>query len=163
MLNPRAQALIEFYQMAMLPGEGTYVRELYRSAQATAEGLPTVSTIYGLYCVNPPSRSNFHRLTRDEVWSWYEGDPIDLFLLSPDGGSRSVTLGRDAEAGQIYQFTIPAGTWQAGRLQPGGSYALYGCTVAPAFTPDCFELGSRAELTAAYPGEAEHIAELTEN
>lgn len=162
MLNPRAEELIAFYRMRMLPGEGTYVRELYRSAQTTAEGLSSVSAIYGLYCIDPPSRSNFHRLTRDEVWSWYEGDPIDLFLLFPDGSGRKVTLGRDAQAGQVYQFTIPAGTWQAGRLQTGGSYALYGCTVAPAFTPDCFTLGARAELTAGYPAFKEIITELTE-
>lgn len=163
MIDPRAKELIQFYQMTMLPGEATYVAELYRSAQTTAEGLSAVSTIYGLYCVDPPSRSNFHRLTREEVWSWYEGAPIDLFLLLPDGSSRTVTLGCDAQAGQVYQFTIPAGTWQGGRLAKNGSYALYGCTVVPAFTPDCFELGVRAELTARYPQSADIIAALTEN
>lgn len=163
MIHPRAQELIDSYQMKMLPGEGTYIRELYRSAQTTQGDLSAVSTIYGLYCIDPPSRSNFHRLTRDEVWSWYEGDPIDLFLLFPDGSFRTVTLGRDAKAGQVYQFTIPAETWQAGRLQSGGSYALYGCTVAPAFTSDCFELGIRAELAAQYPGAVKAITELTES
>lgn len=163
MIDPRAQELIAFYQMKMLPGEGTYVRELYRSGQTAADGLSAVSAIYGLYCADPPSFSNFHRLTRDEVWSWYEGDPIELFLLFPGGGVCTVTLGRDAKAGQVYQFTIPAGTWQGGRLKDGGCYALYGCTVAPAFTPDCFELGRRAELTARYPGAVKIISELTGN
>lgn len=158
MRDSRAQELIAFYQMKMLPGEGTYVREFYRSGQTAAGGL---SAIYGLYCADPPSFSNFHRLTRDEVWSWYEGNPIELFLLFPDGSTRTVTLGRSVKTGQVYQFTIPAGTWQGGRLKDGGSYALYGCTVAPAFTPDCFELGRRADLTVRYPGAVKIIAELT--
>lgn len=163
MTNPRVEELITFYQMKMLPGEGTYVRELYRSGHTAAGGLAAVSAIYGLYCTDPPSFSNFHRLTRDEIWSWYEGDPIELFLLFPDGSARTVTLGRDAKAGQVYQFAIPAGTWQGGRLKAGGSYALYGCIVAPAFTPDCFELGRRAELAARYPDAVKIISELTEN
>lgn len=161
MMDSRAKELIDALQMKILPGEGTYIRELYRSA-GTAGELSALSTTYGLYCADPPSRSNFHRLSRDEAWSWYEGDPLDLFLLLPDGSTQTVTLGRNAAAGQAYQFTIPAGTWQAGRLRGNGGYALYGCTVAPAFTPDCFELGNRAALTAQYPGAAEIITELTE-
>lgn len=160
-MKNRAEELIRRYKMALLPGEETYVCELTRSTRTDGSGLPALSTIYGLYCTDPPSHSNFHRLTRDEVWSFYEGDPIDLYLLYPDGLTRRVTLGPDTAGGQVYQFTIPAGVWQGGRLSRGGSYALYGCTVAPAFTPECFLNGNRAELTAQYPAWKEVIAELT--
>jgi predicted cupin superfamily sugar epimerase len=160
-VNDRARELIRAYRMRLLPGEDTYVCELYRSAQTGADGLSALSAIYGLYCTDPPSHSNFHRLTRDEVWSHYEGDPIELFLLYPDGQTRRVVLGPRAEEGQVYQFTVPAGVWQGGRLVPGGVYALYGCTVAPAFTPECFRLGSRRELSGQYPSLAEVIAALS--
>ena len=160
-MKNRAEELIRLYGMTMLPGEGTFVRELYRSAQTDGAGRAALSTIYGLYSADPPSRSNFHRLTRDEVWSFYEGDPIELFLLYPDGRSARAALGPDPAAGQVYQLTIPAGVWQGGRLAEGGRCALYGCTVAPAFTPDCFRLGNRAELTRGYPSMREIIAALT--
>jgi len=159
-MKDRAAELIEFYQMTMLPGEGTFVREVYRSEQTDAAGLPTFSTIYGLYCTEPPSRSNFHRLTRDEVWSHYEGDPIELFLLYPGGRTRRVVLGRNTAEGEVCQYTVPAGVWQGGRLAENGRYALYGCTVAPAFTSDCFELGNSTELMKAYPNRKEVIAAL---
>ncbi|MCI2056963.1 MAG: cupin domain-containing protein [Oscillibacter sp.] len=160
-MNQRAKELIEHFQMKMLPEEFTYLRELYRSSQRTAEGLATVTTTYGVYCTDPLSHSLFHVLTRDEVWSFYEGDPIELYLLYPDGSSRTVTLGRDFSAGQVYQFTIPAGVWQGGCLRSGGEYALYGCTVAPGFTPDCFTAGKAADLIARYPDQAEIIRKLT--
>lgn len=160
-MHERARELIRFYQMRLLEEEGTYLCELYRSRQTTGDGLSTLSTIYGLYCNDPPSHSNFHVLTRDEVWSHYEGDPILLYLLYPDGATRQVVLGSDAGKGQVYQFTIPAGVWQGGCLAPDGAYALYGCTVAPAFTPECFQAGDRAALTARYPAFREVIARLS--
>lgn len=160
-MNERAWELIRTYRMHMLPEEDTYLCELYRSEQKTESGLSTVSTTYGLYCNDPPSHSNFHRLTRDEVWSHYEGDPIYLYLLYPDGTNRRVVLGRDTSHGQVYQYTIPAGVWQGGCLAEGGSYALYGCTVAPAFTPSCFQNGSRAALTSQYPELKSVIERLT--
>lgn len=160
-MNERARELITFYQMHMLPEEDTYLCELYRSEQRIGDNLSTVSTTYGLYCSDPPSHSKFHRLTRDEVWSHYEGDPIELYLLYPDGSTRKVVLGRDIARGQVYQYTIPAGVWQGGCLAEGGGYALYGCTVAPAFTPDCFQVGDRAELTARYPKLRPVIRRLT--
>ena len=161
-MKQRAKELVEQFSMTMLPVENTFLRELYCSSQKTAEGLPTVTTTYGLYCREPLSHSCFHVLTRDEVWSFYEGDPIQLYLLYPDGSGKTVTLGRDLAAGQVYQYTIPAGVWQGGRLAPGGEYALYGCTVAPGYTPECFTGGQRAELTARYPAYAAIIRDLTE-
>ena len=80
----------------------------------------------------------------------------EIFAIAGVSGNGQVELA-DAIAGmlkihgQVYQYTIPAGVWQGGCLAGGGSYALYGCTVAPAFTPSCFENGNRAALIARYP------------
>ncbi len=144
--------------MEMLEAEGTYVKQVYAGENAAADApAPAVTCMYGLYSDDPPSLSLFHRLTVDEVWSWYEGDPLELFLLKPDGSSERVVLGPDTGRGELYQFTIPAGTWQAGRLVPGGSFCLYGCTCVPGFTPECFTPGSRAQLAKAYPRDEETI------
>ena len=149
-MDSEIRALIERYDLQPLPVEGTLFAQTYCSAASTA--------IVALYAADPPSRSLFHRLTADEVWHAYAGDPFRLVLLHPDGTSEDVVMGRGA--GQHVQFTIPAGTWQAGELLPGGRYALFGCTVAPAFTPGCFEGGVAAELLARYPARADDIGRL---
>jgi predicted cupin superfamily sugar epimerase len=146
------RALIDRFKLRPLPIEGTLYAETYRSAAGTA--------MIGLYSIEPPSRSCFHRLTHDEVWHAYAGDPFRLVLLSPGGGSAEVVMGRDVAAGQHVQYTVPAGTWQAGELLPGGRYALFGCTVAPGFTPECFEAGPAEPLLAGWPARADDIRRL---
>ena len=133
--------------MAPLPVEGTLFAETYRSDAGTAG--------VGLFCEDPSSRSLFHRLTFDEVWHFYEGDPLRLVLLHPDGSDEEVILGHD-----VVQHVVPAGVWQAGEVVPGGAWAFYGCTVAPPFTFDCFEAGEVAELLLAYPQRAADIERL---
>ena len=81
-------------------------------------------------------------------------------LLHPDGTDEVVTLGPDPLHGHRVQFVIPAGTWQAGELQPGGEWALFGCTMAPGFTGTCFEGGTATALVATHPQRAADIDRL---
>jgi predicted cupin superfamily sugar epimerase len=39
----------------------------------------------------------------------------------------------------------------------GGRYSLFGCTMAPGFTGDCFEGGTRNGLLKMYPDRADDI------
>ena len=151
-MEPEVRALIDRYGLRPLPVEGTLFAETYRSSTSTA--------IVALYSLDPPSRSNFHVLTHDEVWHAYAGDPFRFILLHPDGSSEEVVMGRDAGAGQHVQFTVPAGTWQAGELMPGGRYALFGCTMAPGFTPDCFRASPAGPLIARWPRREDDILRL---
>ena len=146
------RALIERFDLRPLPVEGTLFAETYRSEHATA--------IVALYAADPPSRSCFHVLTFDEVWHFYAGDPFRLVLLYPDGSSEEAVMGRDLAAGQRVQLTIPAGTWQAGELLPGGRYALFGCTMAPGFTPECFRASPAEALIPRWPARADDIRRL---
>jgi predicted cupin superfamily sugar epimerase len=151
-VEEEVRALIERFALRPLPVEGTLFAETYASAHATA--------IVALYSIDPPSRSTFHMLAHDEVWHAYAGDPFRLVLLHPDGSSEDVVMGRDVRAGHRVQFAVPAGTWQAGELLPGGRYALFGCTMAPGFTPDCFTGGHTAALVARWPGREADIRRL---
>ena len=165
-MNPAKEAieeLVRHYGLSPLPVEGTLVRGTYQSAQKDSEGRSTVSTMMGLYCESPQSLSCFHRLDYDEVWHFYEGDPLELHLLYPDGSTQTVVMGRDRQKGQLCQFVIPAHVWQGGCIVPGGAYALFGCTVAPAFTPSCFEAGLCDELIKAYPDKEAVIRKLSVN
>jgi hypothetical protein len=148
--------------------EGGYFRETFRSSGIIpASGLPpeynsqrNLSTaIY--YMLTPDSASMMHRLVSDEVYHFYLGDPVTMLLLYPGGQSETVTLGHDIAAGQLVQGVVPAGVWQGSFLQSGGQYALLGCTVAPGFDFEDFELGDRQKLMADYQDRAELITRLT--
>jgi predicted cupin superfamily sugar epimerase len=114
----------------------------------------------GMYAHDPLSHSLFHRVPHDEVWHFYGGDPIRLVLLQPDGRVDEVRLGPDIVAGHLVQFVVPAGVWQAGELEPGGTYGLFGCTMAPGFTGAGFEGGRRSELLASHPAARVDIDRL---
>ena len=131
-MNARAAELIRGLQLKPHP-EGGFYRETFRSAAlVTADQRPTrnaLTTIYFLLAAG--SFSAWHRVLSDEVWHWYEGEPLELLLAPPDFSSvQKHQLGPIA-GGTEPVMTVPAHWWQAAR--PQGSYALCGCTVAPGF------------------------------
>jgi predicted cupin superfamily sugar epimerase len=152
--------IIEHFQFERIPLEGTLYRRTYTSEKEFKDGVAAGTAIIGLYCKDPESSSKFHRVSREETWHFYKGDPFNLFLLYEDGSSAVVTMGADVLSGQLVQFTVPAGVWQAGCLLPDSEYALFGCTVTPGFTGDCFELALAADLIAKYPDKRELIGKL---
>jgi predicted cupin superfamily sugar epimerase len=105
-----------------------------------------------------------HRLRSDEMWHFYQGDPLELYVIEPTGAAQVYTLGADIEAGQTHQVVVEAGCWFGARLKPGAEtqgYALVGCTVSPGFDYSDFELASAAQLTREYPQHRAFIAALT--
>lgn len=160
MIGPTARQLVEHLDMAQLPVEATYFASTYRSVEDTETGGPVGTAMIGLYSNDPPSRSLFHRLTFDEVWHFYRGDPLRLVLLHPDGSSADVVMGPDILAGQVVQYVVPAGVWQAGELVTGGEWALFGCTMAPGFTGTCFEGGRIMDLLDTHPDRQADIRRL---
>ena len=159
-MHPMARQLVNHYGMEPLPVEGTWFVSTWRSDEELPGGGPVGTAMLGLYCDDPPSRSLFHRLTFDEVWHFHGGDPIRLVVLHPDGTDADIVLGGDPLAGQRVQHRIPAGSWQAGELMPGGQWALFGCTMSPGFTGTCFEGGRRSVLLGSHPGRAADIERL---
>ena len=146
--------------MTPLPVEATFFAQTYRSDATAGPGVPAGTAGIGLFCNDPPSRSLFHRLDHDEVWHFYAGDPLRLVLLHPDGSDEEVVMGGDVLGCQTVQHVVPAGVWQAGELVPGGTWALFACTMAPGFTPACFEGGRVADLLATHPGRGVDIERL---
>ena len=155
----RKDFLIRHYSMELLEGEHTFYSECYHSPNRNAEGKLLASTMYGLYCKEPKSFSDFHKLSHEEIWTFLEGDPFTLYLLYEDGSVDTVTLGSDLASGQLLQYTVPVGVIQAGCLNPGGEYALYSCTVVPAFDWQCFTMVSTEEIMQKY-GEKQEIKDF---
>jgi len=148
--------------------EGGWYSETYRSPhRISPAGLPGGYTgsrpcstaIYFLVTHSAPSR--FHRLRSDEVWHFYEGAGLALHCLHPDGRYTSLSLGRQPERGERFQAVVPRGIWMAAEVEESDGFALVGCTVAPGFEFEDFELGVRDELIAQFPEHKALITRLT--
>jgi uncharacterized protein len=158
--SSRARQVIERLQLQPHPERGFYV-ETYRAParvdSAAHGGARAASTaIYFLVTAEEPATS-LHRLRSDEVFHLYEGGPLEILRLFPDGAWDVAKLGLDLDAGERPQVVVPAGTWFGTALVPGASHCLMGCTVAPGFDFADFDLAEGPELEAAYPGAAERI------
>jgi predicted cupin superfamily sugar epimerase len=163
-----AEDVIRLLQLEPLPHEGGFFRQVYKSSDMLSAlhlpgGYTTPHTLgTSIYMVlTPEDFSALHVLKSDETWHFYAGDPLEMLNLHPDGTSRLISIGNGLLHGQQPQFTVPAGIWQGTRLVPGGSWALFGCTVCPGFEWEDFELGQRTDLLARWPKETERITALT--
>ena len=121
---------------------------------------PAGTAIVAMITDEQQSFSALHQLKTDELWHFYVGDPLVLVLLEPGGTSRRVVLGHDIGVGQVPFAVAPRGCWFGADLAPGGSFAVFGCTMAPGFTPDDFRGGVLDELLAGWPHEADAIHRL---
>jgi predicted cupin superfamily sugar epimerase len=167
---PTAEELIALLDLQPHPREGGFFRETYRSDEILANvALPprygqdrSVNTaIY--YLLTPNTYSALHRLASDEIFHFYLGDPVRMLQLFPDEQGREVILGPDIMRGQNPQVVVPRGVWQGSLLEPGGAFALLGCTVAPGFDHADYQSAERADLVAQYPAFADLIRRLTEH
>lgn len=154
-MNPRAEALIRELGLAPHP-EGGFYRETFRSSlRVAADDRPSRSALTTIYfLLAAASFSAWHRVRSDEVWHWYEGEPLELLLASPDLGTVHRQVLAPVSAGAAPVFTVPANWWQAAR--PLGDYSLCGCTVAPGFEFEDFAFlrdhpESRAALQRSAP------------
>ncbi|MGB3327879.1 MAG: cupin domain-containing protein [Thermomicrobiales bacterium] len=129
-----AAEVIALLDLAPLAGEGGLFRQTY---VRTGE----VSTTAILYLVTPETFSSLHRLTHDELFHVYLGDPCRMVTFRDQEAPVETILGGDLRAGQQVQHLVPAGTWQGTRLVDGGAWALLGTTMTPGFDPDGFEPG----------------------
>ncbi len=150
--------------------EGGYYRQTYRASLVLAkDGLPEQFTgaraastaIY--FLLTGEDFSAFHRLRSDELWHFYAGSPLLVHVIEPDGRYVRLQLGSDPEAGQAFQAVVKAGCWFASQVRDRKSFALVGCTVAPGFDFEDFELAKRQALVRSYPQHRELIEAFTRN
>ena len=140
--------------------EGGFYRVTYKSELtiATRQGGRSASTaIY--FLLQGRDFSAFHRIASDELWHFYAGSSLVVYVIEPDGSFSELHLGNDT--GEVFQAVVQAGCWFASRLKGAASFALVGCTVAPGFDFADFELAVRSELVRDYPQHRQLIEELT--
>jgi len=161
-----ATKLIEQLKLQAHP-EGGWYRRTYQSVEIiNAAALPkrfgenrNISTAI-FYLLEKGNFSAFHRIKSDEVWHFYMGDPLMIHVIYPSGELSTIILGNDFEKDQHFQYTVPAGCWFASEPAPASEYSLVGCTVAPGFDFDDFELADVVVLEEIYPRHKEIIKRL---
>lgn len=139
--------------------EGGYYREMYRARVQVETPRGPRSAGTAIYYLLPRGEfAAWHQVASDEVWHFYDGAPLTLYLLGAQG-LEAVTLGREVSQGERPQVVVPAGVLQA--AVPRGDYTLVGCTVAPGFDFADWELPARDSLVARHPEHAELFRQLT--
>jgi predicted cupin superfamily sugar epimerase len=159
---------IEKYHLQAHP-EGGYYAETYRSKELIGQqALPERFTgdrsfSTGIYfLLETHNFSALHRIQSDEMWHFYAGSALDIFVIDPETRKLEVIkLGNDPEKGETFQAVVPAGTWFGSRPASGSDYSLVGCTVAPGFDFQDFEMADRVTLQSQFPEFEELIQELT--
>ncbi len=107
--------------------------------------------------------SAFHKINQDEIWHFYEGSALKLYVISDKGEYSEHVIGNDFAAGQVPQFVVPGGHWFAAKTIETDSYSFVGCTVSPGFDFADFVLPKREELISKFPQHQEIISQLTRN
>lgn len=161
-----AEYFIEKLDMIAHP-EGGFYKETFVSEETITDGDLDVnvngtrnlwSSIY--FLLRDGEVSNFHRLKSDEMWYYHDGQPLTIYMITPDGELITKQLGLDVENGEFPQVLVPKG-YIFGSSMNNDGFALVGCMVAPAFTFEDFELFERNELLDMYPHLEDIIIKLT--
>ncbi|GLT98806.1 hypothetical protein SLE2022_162860 [Rubroshorea leprosula] len=126
------------------------------------------------------SVSRLHRIPCSETWHFYMGEPITVMELNEKDGQMKLTcLGHDLGQNQLPQYTVPPNVWFGAfptkdihissngavlKYEPRDSetnFSLLGCTCAPAFQFEDFELAKRSDLVSQFPNHESLITLLT--
>ena len=162
-----AQDWIDLLGLSRHP-EGGWYREVYRAREGVAQAaLPArfggdrsfSTAIY--YLLEAGQSSALHRIAADELWHFYEGQPLGVEVIHPDGRHETLLAGRNAAGGERPLAVVPAGCWFGASVQSAEGYSLVGCTVAPGFDFADFEMGDRGELLQLFPQHRELIQRLS--
>jgi predicted cupin superfamily sugar epimerase len=162
-MHPEAKKYIEKLQLKPHP-EGGYYKEIYRSGEIILpEGLPSrfrrgrnIST--SIYFMLVGSQvSNFHKLKSDEIWHFYDGSGVIIFVIDNSGKLSEYRVGKNLEKREVLQVVIKNNHWFAAELIDKTSFCLVGCTVSPGFDFEDFELAKREELLEIFPQHNELI------
>ena len=161
-----------------------FVRLTYVSEQAIAadglpapfaDGRPLGSALY--FMVTPGAPVRLHRIRNDQLYHYYLGDPLEVFLLHADGTTERVIVGPDLRRGERVQLLIPGNTFHTARLigrrrifrKSGDRFSAENATTQdslwflgastewPGVVPADVEIGNLEQLAGKYPAVAAEL------
>ncbi len=166
-MNNQAQYWIKKLKLVKHP-EGGYFREVYRSDELISKKhLPNRYSSFRafstsiFFLLKSDEFSAFHRLKSDEIWHFYDGSPLLLYMIDLNGKLTTIKAGRNPDNNEVLQIIIPKGFWFAAEVTVNNSFSLVGCTVSPGFDFEDFELARREELITKFPRHKSLIEKLT--
>lgn len=144
--------------------EGGHFREHYRSDEladfAGFSGPRSVCTsIY--FLLKKGEFSALHRIKSDEIWHFYQGDPLEVVEIEPNGYLKSTLLGANLLGGHQLSYVVKAGNWFGSRPAPESQFSLVGCTVSPGFDFNDFEMPGQEFFLSEFPQCKDQIVSLT--
>ena len=152
------QNLIDKYNLTPHP-EGGYYAVVYESKQAVTSPVvnknrKAITHIYFLLLKGQVSL--FHKVVHDEIWNFYEGDPVKLLKYN------DLTIEEDiiGPGCRDYVSIVEGGTYQA--AESTGDYSLVGCSVAPGFEFEDFsflrdDLRTKEKLLNEFPDYQRYV------
>ena len=152
------QDLIDKYKLVPHP-EGGYYAVVYESQQSVKSPVvnkdrKALTHIYFLLLKG--QASIFHKVVHDEVWNFYEGDPLKLIKYNGSKVEEDIIGSGCSE----YASIVEGGVYQA--AESTGVYTLVGCSVAPGFEFEDFsllrdDLESKDKFLEKFPGHRKFI------
>jgi uncharacterized protein len=134
------------------------VRLSFVSAQSIAAGglpapfgeaRPLGSALY--FMVTPEAPVRLHRIRNEQLYHYYLGDPLEVFLLHAAGTAERVVVGPDLRSGERVQLLIPGNTFHTARLIGRRRWFLGASTQWPGVVPSDVEIGELDALAGKYP------------
>jgi predicted cupin superfamily sugar epimerase len=172
--NTELEAIKKKLNLVELPREGGFYRETYRSkfftthtyfrrdkSKVSQDNIRSAVTLIYYLLEGSGHFSAFHRLKSDEIWHFYRGSPVTIYVIDNKGRLTKISLGNDIGQGEQCHVIISAGLWFGARVDDSTSFALIGCTVTPGFDYKDFELGTRSKLIRMFPKHEATILSLT--
>ena len=164
-MHSKASKYIKQLQLKKHP-EGGYFKEVYRAGEIILPShLPKRYKTYRnfstsiYFLLEGKQFSAFHLLRSDELWHFYDGCKVLLYIIDQKGKLTIKKLGRSKDC--ELQLTIEKQNWFAAEVENKKSFSLFGCTVSPGFEFDDFELGKRKKLINKFPHHKTLITRLT--
>ena len=164
-MDSQARKYIKKLRLKKHP-EGGYYREVYRSGEKilpahlpkrykTSRNFST--SIY--FLLEGKQFSTFHLLQSDELWHFYDGSDLMIYIINPEGELITRKLGNSDDT--EFQIVIKKHCWFAAEVCNKKSFSLFGCTVSPGFEFEDFKLGKRELLLKKFPDYGELIKRLS--
>jgi predicted cupin superfamily sugar epimerase len=132
---------------------GGFYRQTWESADEVSTGpgrRPLANTIYYLLSSDSPI-GYFHRNLSEITHFLHLGGPIEYLLVKPDSSLSKVTLGFNADAGEVLSFSCPGGWWKCSYLPAEVECGLISEIVVPGFRYQDQEMASVAGFRRDHP------------